>query len=227
MDEIKYSAPEDLESYAVCFVPEDIEELKSIDEIQEKISKEYKVGHFPKNAVMNKNYVIAGMNPGDSIDSHDKSEKYLNFHGIKKSGTDRLAAALWDTDFWGAYMTDVSREISSKSSKVKISNDTINDFFDRLSEADVTPNAPIITLGKAAFNGLTKKPKKGIDETYNKIDEYHFIVRGHDVYYIPHYSNGNNAPKDKKKWTEKTPHVRWDTETVHKKILNIQKNHKK
>lgn len=82
----------------------------------------YQPEFFDYNQIGNQNlnHVIVGMNPGSAF--IDEKGTLLNFHGKKRSADARFAAALVNTNFWGAFMTDLSQQVGSDSSKVKINN---------------------------------------------------------------------------------------------------------
>ncbi|URZ86883.1 hypothetical protein [Floricoccus penangensis] len=211
--EYKYSDSKDLESYAVWTLPENVEQLieeKNFNTLTKEFANVYKTADVPAEEIEKEkrhDFVIVGMNPGDTIDTHDKNVKYLNFHGIKNSGTYRLAAAIYDTELWGAYMTDLSRKISSKGSEIEITDEDVDDFLERIEIANIDSDATIIALGISTYEAFEnyKESKKENGVRHSQIGKHH-------IYYLPHYSMSNGH---------------WNTEKVHNRVLEILENHKK
>ncbi len=138
-------------------------------------------------------YVLVGMNPGNAIAEHPQ-EPFLNFHGSKNSADYRLAAAVYGTKLWGSLMTDLSQQIQSDSTKVRIDANDVQALEHHLDALGVAQDAVLVALGQTTFNNLNK-----------------FAQR--KVLYIPHYSNSNNGSGDN----------RWDAKRVHSRILTMTK----
>lgn len=170
----------------------------------------YQPEFFDYNQIGNQNlnHVIVGMNPGSAF--IDEKGTLLNFHGKKRSADARFAAALVNTNFWGAFMTDLSQQVGSDSSKVKINNSDIFNLFDRLEKVGVGTKAPILAVGKKTYEAFEKFEGVSIE-----IKSSSCKIFDHNIYSIPHYSYQNNGDGPN----------RWNTTRVHDRILNIQRHY--
>lgn len=122
----------------------------------------------------NTQYVLVGMNPGNGAKNQSQDELFLNFHGAKKSMDYRLAAATYNTDLWGAFMSDLSHTIESDSKKVKLSKEDVNNFEAHLDELGIPNDATLVALGGTVFKALQD-------------------FSNHPVAHMYHYSNSNNG----------------------------------
>lgn len=123
-------------------------------------------------------YVFVGLNRGNN----GNDGKLTNFHGLIKSGDYRLAAAAYNTAAWGAFMTDISNEVNSDSSKVTVTTEHVENLIKHLEDIGIPRTAVLIALGRKVYTTLETNKEL----THRKIE------------YIPHYSmqNGHwNADK--------------------------------
>lgn len=74
------------------------------------------------DGVLHARSIILGLNPGESS---VERRPWHNFHTSPRHNDHFLAEAFRDTSHWGAYMTDLLTEVSSKSSTVDLSDETI------------------------------------------------------------------------------------------------------
>lgn len=171
---MKNSKFNSMDSWAIWDIPDVDLTNKTPDERQRIFGDNYQPNHFPSEK-LNKNldaklksskYVIAGMNPGNAA-SEQPSDPFSNFHGAKKSADYRLAAALYDTEIWGSFMTDVSSTVESKSDKVKITQNDVEKFEKHLDELNIPDDVTIIALGTKTFNALKKFAKRDVKKIYH------------------------------------------------------------
>ncbi|GEO58868.1 hypothetical protein [Companilactobacillus bobalius] len=163
-----------MDSWAIWDIPDTDLTNKTPDERQKLFGDNYQPNHSPSEK-LNKDldaklksskYVIAGMNPGNAA-SEQPVEPFSNFHGAKKSADYRLAAALYGTEIWGSFMTDVSSTIESKSDKVKITQNDVEKFENHLDELGIPDDVTIIALGTKTFDALNKFAKRDVKKIYH------------------------------------------------------------
>lgn len=163
-----------MDSWAIWDIPDTDLTNKTPEERQKLFGDNYRPNHFPSEKLTKDldakleslKYVIAGMNPGNAaIDQVD--EPFLNFHGAKKSADYRLAAALYGTEIWGSFMTDVSSTIESKSNKIKITQDDVEKFEKHLDELGISKDVTIIALGTKTFAALKKFANRDVKKIYH------------------------------------------------------------
>ncbi|MEE6724927.1 hypothetical protein RAO22_01605 [Pediococcus acidilactici] len=115
-----------LDSWAFWDIPpSNIDQLDD-EERQTQFGEIYKANHFPKEqlpenlvqALSQVKFVLVGLNPGNAGVTLDEQQDFLNFHGQKKSPDYRLAAAVYGTPLWGAFMTDLVAIDESNSENV-------------------------------------------------------------------------------------------------------------
>ncbi|WP_334330473.1 uracil-DNA glycosylase family protein [Companilactobacillus sp. HBUAS59699] len=178
-----------VDSWAIWNKPETSLNNKSAAEREKLFGESYQPESFPEDALtdniaeklQNTEYVLVGLNPGNAAVKQDPKTNFLNFHGAKKSMDYRLAAALYDTKMWGAFMTDLTPVIESDSTKVKPSQKDVNNLESHLDELNIPATATIVALGNASNEALAKYAKR-------------------NVVTIPHYSGANGH------WNAETVH---------------------
>lgn len=190
-----------LDSFAFWNVPNNMENIVTIDEAREKcFGENYKPyeNQFPSDQLpadlagylSQMKYVLVGMNRGNAAVDTPTEQNFLNFHGLKKSLDYRLAAVTYGTPLWGAFMTDLSQTIESKSELVDFTADDVAALEKHLDELGVPADATLVAIGKVTYTTLQK-----------------FAHR--PVATIPHYSSSNSR--------------NWNATTVHAEIANIVK----
>lgn len=164
-----------VDSWAFWDVPGENLEQKSPQERQDIFGDNYVPNQFPndklkgdlKERLNNAKYIVVGMNPGDAAVNQDNSKLFLNFHGAKKSADYRFAAAIYGTEIWGSFMTDVSSTTESKSSKVKIRKADVINMEKHLDELGVPDTAVLIALGGKVNKALTKYANRPVKTMYH------------------------------------------------------------
>ncbi|GLB46346.1 hypothetical protein WR164_03250 [Philodulcilactobacillus myokoensis] len=156
---------------------------------------------------MKKDRIIVGKNPGDKgkdIDNHT----LLAFHIQGKSNDASLAAALYNTNFWGAFMTDLNHEYNSNSSNVKAKILDVEHLFDRLKQLNITTNnnddIKFIAIGNDAFNTFkdyfNELKNHNHNNKINVISDRQFEFNDNNNHYlitrIPDYSGNNQGPRE-------------------------------
>ncbi|UQS84792.1 hypothetical protein MOO46_05980 [Apilactobacillus apisilvae] len=195
------------DSIAIWSTPKSTDNL---DSNREKLFKEsYKEKYFEESWMndINLDRVIVGQNPGKEGNKIDDNS-LLAFHWNKNSNDYRLAAALYGTSFWGAFMTDLNSEFNSHSDQVDADVSDVEDLLDKMDKLKINKDAKILSIGGKSFHAFKKynKEKYGIimhNDNYDPIE-----VEGHKVIYIPHYSGSNNGSGAND----------WNTENVHRTI---------
>lgn len=117
-------------------------------------------------------YILVGLNPGNGIIKQDPNTKFLNFHGSKRSMDYRLASALYNTDMWGAFMTDLKHINESDSTKVNPDQKDVLSLEAHLDDLNIPNTAIIVAIGKKSNKVLSEYAKR-------------------NVVTIPHYSGAN------------------------------------
>ena len=171
---MKNSKFNSMDSWAIWDIPDVDLTNKTPDERQRIFGDNYQPNHFPSgklnkdldSKLKSSKYVIAGMNPGNAA-SEQPAEPFSNFHGAKKSADYRLAAALYGTEIWGSFMTDVSSTIESNSGNVKITQDDVEKFEKHLDELNIPDDVTIIALGTKTFDALKKFAKRDVKKIYH------------------------------------------------------------
>ena len=134
---------------------------------------------------LNPNFVFVGLNKSKRPDENSKDENsnaknpWKNFHsGNSRSHSYKLRYALKGTTFWGAYMTDLLKDVEKTDSKKEVSRfkkdkaaleKQIKDFEREISHLGGKP--VLVALGNATYDFLM--PLK---------DKYPAIEK------LPHYS---------------------------------------
>lgn len=114
-------------------------------------------------SILNPGFVFVGLNLSDSHGKYsDANTPWVNFHSGNPHGNSfKLRFALKDTQFWGAYMTDlikVVKETDSKKVVSKLKKDkallerNIKNFEREISHLGGKP--VLIALGKAVYKFL-------------------------------------------------------------------------
>jgi len=169
-----------VDSWAIWDTPTESLADKSDSEREKLFGASYQPESFPKNALSDDiaeqlkqvKYVLVGLNPGNAAVKQDPNTNFLNFHGAKKSMDYRLAAALYNTDMWGAFMTDLTPVIESDSTKVNPNQSDVDALEAHLDELNIPKDATIVALGGASYEALSAHAKR-------------------NVVTIPHYSGAN------------------------------------
>lgn len=182
-------------SWAIWNVPADITENDKQDWklIEDKFKRDYKPGFFADPDKLYADlttvkYVIVGQNlggKGGRINNLD------DFHGQLRSLDYRIAAAIYDTNVWGGFMTDlVDGPIDNPTNEIK--PEFFTDLENRLNLLGIPTNAKIILMGKKPYDVFQKA---GLIEKSE-----------HPVDWIYHYSGKNSH---------------WDAEQMHEKLLKM------
>jgi len=150
------------DSFAYWVKPTEDLTGKSPDECEKAFKSSYQENHFPNELLPNDldeylsqiKYVLVGLNAGNAAVNQPADQLFLNFHGKKRSSDYRMAAAVYGTELWGTFMTDVSPVIESKSPDVKISQNDVIALDKHLKELGIPDDATLIALGGKAFNAI-------------------------------------------------------------------------
>jgi hypothetical protein len=135
-------------------------------------------------SVLNPRIVIVGLN----ISRDDIAEPFANFHSPLGRAKDyKLRYALKDTPLWGAYMTDILKDIEEvKTENVlrmlqkspQIENENVQSFLQEISSLVNGYGDPlIVAMGQATYSILKRNFKRlSIDYDVIKIQHYsHYI----------------------------------------------------
>lgn len=129
--------------------------------------------------------VLLGLNPGnaakDRIDE-DPGHDYLNFHTGPKHNDHLIAEAFRGTEYWGSYMTDLYKEIESKSALVKDVPTDIEDIMSQINTLNEGEPVVVIAFGGRTFDALNKHARR--------LDASGLVQ---SIKQIPHYSGSNNG----------------------------------
>lgn len=113
---------------------------------------------FNKNLQLLKpDIIILGLNRSNIIKSIG-IKPFINFHAPNHRGDNRLKRFIQDgqlTNLVGAYMTDLSNEIETNSSKVKIDKSVFDKLVNEINYKK-TNRRIIICIGDATFDSLCK-----------------------------------------------------------------------
>lgn len=170
-----------VDSWAFWNIPAGDLSDKDAKTIEDLFKDSYQENHFPsemlptnlEDYLQQTKAVIVGMNPGNAA-ANQSNESFLNFHGQKKSADYRLAAALYNTDLWGTFMTDLSTVIESDSTNVELDQKNVAALEKHLDELGIPEDAVLIALGGKTYKSLEKFAKRPVATMY-------------------HYSNANNG----------------------------------
>ncbi|MBW4796709.1 hypothetical protein FG876_01330 [Pediococcus acidilactici] len=102
----------------------------------------------------------------------DKKQDFLNFHGQKKSLDYRLAAAIYGTPLWGAFMTDLVAINESKSDNVVSGEAEVKALESHLDQLGVSSQAVLVGLGDKTATTLRQFAQRPVEK-------------------LPHYSGAN------------------------------------
>ena len=135
--------------------------------------------------ILNPKFVFVGLNKSKRPDENSKDENsnaknpWKNFHsGNSRSHSYKLRYALKGTTFWGAYMTDLLKDVEKTDSKQVVSifkkdkaalEKQIKDFEREISHLGGKP--VLVALGNATYDFL-----RSLKDKYPAIDK------------LPHYS---------------------------------------
>lgn len=122
--------------------------------------------------ILNPNIVLVGLNISEKIE-----RTFGNFHPIKTSAQDyKTRFALYNTMFWGAYMTDIIKSYEEKISGNLIINKIFEKENIKLFEQELldigSKNPIIIAFGNDSYKIL----KRNLKDKYK-------------IYKVPHYSS--------------------------------------
>ncbi|BDZ31361.1 hypothetical protein RA086_09090 [Lactiplantibacillus sp. WILCCON 0030] len=167
------------DSWALWTVPTDSLTDKSDEARQKLFGEVYVPESFPttllpanlETALKQVKYVLVGMNPGNAGTEHPNGD-FLNFHGRKQSSDYRLAAAVYGTAAWGAFMTDLASINESDSTQVTFTEKDVTKLEAHLDELGIPADATLIAMGAKTAQPLTQYAQR-------------------DVIQIPHYSRAN------------------------------------
>jgi len=173
-----------LDSWALWNVPTESLTDKSDRDREILFGESYQPDSFPNDSLTGDiadrlkqvKYVLVGLNPGNAAIEQNPNALFLNFHGAKKSRDSRLAAALYGTKMWGAFMTDLTSTIESDSSEVSPKQSGVDALENHLDELGIPKSAVLVALGGKADKPLSRYAKRG-------------------VVTIPHYSGANTSWK--------------------------------
>ena len=169
-----------LDSWALWDIPtSDIDQLDD-EERQTRFGEVYQPNHFPKEqltsdleqALSKVKFVLVGLNPGNAGVTIDKKQDFLNFHGQKKSLDYRLAAAVYGTPLWGAFMTDLVAINESKSDNVVSGEAEVKALESHLDQLGVSSRAVLVGLGDKTAATLRQFAQRPVEK-------------------LPHYSGAN------------------------------------
>lgn len=168
------------DSWALWDLPNESIDDKTDQEREALIANNYQPETFPmallpdnlEEALKNVKYVLVGMNPGNAADAHPTDGDFLNFHGQKKSADARLAAAVYGTAVWGAFMTDLTSTIESDSTQIEFTETNVTQLENHLDELGIPNDATLIAMGRKVAVALDRFAKRPVAQ-------------------MPHYSRAN------------------------------------
>lgn len=169
-----------LDSWALWDEPAgDISQLDD-ETRQNQFGEAYQPNHFPKeqlpadlaSALSEVKFVLVGLNPGSAGVTLDEQQEFLNFHGQKKSLDYRLAAAVYGTPLWGAFMTDLVAIDESNSENVVSGEAEVQALEDHLDQLGIPAEAVLVGLGTKAATTLRQFAQRPVEK-------------------LPHYSGAN------------------------------------
>jgi hypothetical protein len=149
------------------------------------------IGFFDtlNSGILKPNIVLVGLNISGKLD-----RPFCNFHPSHSTAHDyKTRYALEDTEFWGAYMTDIIKDYEEKiSSNVKMflknnpdfEKENVERFERELSDIQAV-NPTIIAFGNDAHRILNK----------------HFKNK-YKIYKVPHYSSNISKEQLREKFIE-------------------------
>lgn len=171
-----------VDSFAFWRVPADADQVQDNQAREALFKDHYLPNDFPTDQLpadltaylAQMSYVLVGMNPGNGLaDQPDQS--FTNFHGARKSQDYKLAAALYGTALWGAFMTDLSETVDSNPQHVAFNQQVVTDLESHLDALGIPANATLIAVGQGAhYKNLVKFAHRPVKT-------------------IPHYSPSNNG----------------------------------
>jgi len=131
---------------------------------------------------LNPNVILVGLNISRRIEI-----PLANFHDARSQAMDfKIRYALWDSPFWGAYMTDIIKDFEQKASGKVMSylrtdkpfeEENVKVFREEINDLGIA-NPTIISFGRDAHTVLNRNFK----------NEY-------EIFKIPHYSNYSGKEK--------------------------------
>ena len=130
--------------------------------------------------------ILVGLNPGNAAAARPMSG-WANFHAGPKHNDHLIAEAFRATPYWGAYMTDLHRQIESNSSLVRPGHDVVagdvQSLFEQLRLLE--PDPLLICFGADTFTRLTRHAtwlatKLGLEQIRTlRILHYSGVAAGH------------------------------------------------
>ncbi|MCH4124150.1 MAG: hypothetical protein LKH74_11655 [Levilactobacillus sp.] len=138
--------------------------------VEARFGEVYQPNYFPTSALSKDlaqqlattKYVIVGLNRGNAEVDRDPQAPFLSFHGPKRSMDYRLAAALYDTEMWGAFMTDLDATINSDSTAVQPGKAQVEALEQHLADLGIPQTAKLIALGNVVFDTLSKSATRRV-----------------------------------------------------------------
>lgn len=175
------------DSWAIWHAPKTDLTNATPEERQLAFGESYQPEMFPSDALPNDldellsqtKYVLIGLNPGNEGVSQENDATFLNFHGKKKSLDYRLAAALYGTEMWGAFMTDLVHVNESNSSDVSVNDHDVSVLEKHLDELSIPQSAVLVAMGTKSYDALQGKTSRRVVK-------------------LPHYSGANGHWKAEK-----------------------------
>lgn len=176
------------DSWAFWNIPDEIENATDERAAEILFKDAYQSHYFPTNQLPTElskklkdvKYVLVGLNPGDAgVSLGENDTLFMNFHGASVSRDWRLAAALYGTDMWGAFMTDLVHISESDSSKVSANLTDVQYLEKHLDDLGISKNAVLIAMGGKAFDAIKKTAQRPVRK-------------------LPHYSGSNTSWKAEK-----------------------------
>jgi hypothetical protein len=128
--------------------------------------------------ILRSDVVFLGLNPGNV--AHGGVAPWSVFHTGPKHNDHFIAEALRGTPYWGAYMTDLFRQIESKSSLVTNNSADIESLLAQIATVNDGQPVHLIPFGGKTYESLCA------NET--RLTDSGLVSR---VTRIPHYSGSN------------------------------------
>lgn len=128
--------------------------------------------------VLRSDIVFLGLNPGNA--ANDGVAPWAMFHTGPRHNDHFIAEALRCTPYWGAYMTDLFRQVESKSSLVRTNSGDIETLLTQIAALNGGQPVHLIPFGGKANEALCAHRKR--------LANSGLVTR---VTRIPHYSGSN------------------------------------
>jgi hypothetical protein len=128
--------------------------------------------------VLRSDVIFLGLNPGNVAKAGMKP--WAVFHTGPKHNDHFIAEALRDTPYWGAYMTDLFRQVESRSSLVRNNATDLETLLTQIAVVNDTRPVHLIPFGGKAHESLRAHQGRLADSG---------LVAG--ITRVPHYSGSN------------------------------------